>query len=171
MQAEPDETVMSFMAIIRLSPSMNAKLTLRVVRGAVLHAAVEVDLGNVVADAVPEAVAKARKTRHLRLHLLLGKTIGLAHADDLVGSRVPERMPRSSAAVRESGIRCAPGACGARRGRRRPSGRSSAGGEAHRGSSLRAVDVEVDLAGGLRGVAVEDDAVLVADRRSSRGPE
>ena len=28
-QAEPDETAMSFMAIIRLSPSMNAKLTLR----------------------------------------------------------------------------------------------------------------------------------------------
>ena len=29
VQAEPDETAMSFMAIIRLSPSMNAKLTLR----------------------------------------------------------------------------------------------------------------------------------------------
>ena len=36
-------------------------------------------------------------------------------------------------------------------------------GEAHQ-VDLEAVDVEVHLAGGLRGVAVEDDAVLMADR-------
>ena len=133
----------------------------QVVRHAVLEVAVDEDLLHVL-QAVEQALLQPRGLGDVFLHLGLGDAEGLAHAHDLVRGQRARTHAALVAATVHLGLE--------------PHARLAA--HVQRADALGTVglvrrqthqvdrqlrDVDLDLAGGLRGVDVEDHALLAAD--------